>query len=193
VIWVVDDSLYEGMLQSASIRAAEHAFDWPGLLATSLEKWKQCFPSFKAWKNELILPASVNEVTHWVKELRAELQKWLRKSQYSEEVIYAIVKSLDLIHESPIQHISQTDLSKKVNVSKSYFSTSFKEILGISFIHYIQWLSISTAKDMILNTNHPIYWIAEQCGFMDQRYFSKLFKEQTGTLPSELRQSQQNR
>ncbi len=190
-VWVVDDRKFEEMLQMAKQMTAES--DWKKLLAEGVEQWKQYYPKFPAWSAYTDLPKTTNEIVEWLKKLRIELQKWLRKSAYSEDIIYAIVKSLELIRESFVQHISQTELCKKVNISKSYFSTSFKEILGISFIHYLQWINIGRAREMILNTNHPIYWIAEQCGFMDQRYFSKLFKEQTGLLPSELRQQQQGR
>jgi two-component system, response regulator YesN len=190
VLWVVDDRVYEDLLQAAVAFPADQAVDlsW---FAAAFERWKLSFPIFTDWKVEAELPANPAQLMYWVKELRGDLQRWLRKSQYSEDVIYAIVKSLDMIHENP--DISQTELSKKVNVSKSYFSTSFKGIMGISFTHYIQCISIGRAKEMIQNTNHPIYWIAEQCGFSDQRYFSKLFKEQTGILPSELRQNLHNR
>jgi two-component system response regulator YesN len=193
VLWVMDDHLFIDLLQATAEIPDNQASDLGSFVAGVFERWKQCFPIFIDWKVEAGLPANAAQFIPWVKDLRVELQRWLRKSQYSEEVIYAIVKSLELILDSPIQHISQAELCKKVNVSKSYFSTSFKGILGISFTHYLQWISIGRAKEMILNTNHPIYWIAEQCGFNDQRYFSKLFKEQTGTLPSELRQHQQNR
>jgi two-component system, response regulator YesN len=193
VLWVVDDRIFDQLFQAAAAIPADQIVDLSRLIAAALESWQLSFPIFTDWKIEDGLPTRSDQLLLWIKELRGELQRWLRKSQYSEDVIYAIVKSLDMIHENPVQHISQTELSKKVNISKSYFSTSFKGILGISFTHYLQWISIRRAKVMIENTNHPIYWIAEQCGFSDQRYFSKLFKEQTGSLPSELRQNLLNR
>ncbi|WP_162463191.1 response regulator [Paenibacillus psychroresistens] len=193
VIWVVDDRIYEELIHDSVAISTDHIVDWSSIVASSFESWQLSFPVFTDWKTDGGLPTRLDQLLIWVKELRIELQRWLRKSQYSEDVIYAIVKSIDMIHENPAAHISQTELSKKVNISKSYFSTSFKEILGISFTHYLQRVAIERAKAMIENTNHPIYWIAEQCGFSDQRYFSKLFKEQTGILPSELRQNLHNR
>jgi two-component system response regulator YesN len=190
LLWIVDDTKFD-LLQTCMIRAGtEVNFEWPEVMIGALQHWKNCFPQYKIWGTAPERLFAQLQAIEWIKEIRTGLQSWLRQSLYSEEVIYAIVKAVEHIQETNGFHVRQSDICRQVNLSKSYFSISFKDIMGISFIHYVQRKSIEDAKAMLRKTNHPIYWIAEQCGFMDQRYFSKMFKEQTGLLPSEFRQKE---
>nr|WP_306220234.1 response regulator [Cohnella sp. WQ 127256] len=186
VSWVLDDAEFQELTRTLGVALNHPAPQWSRNWMDAVEKWKMSFPMYPDWSSYSIAATS-EELFHNMKQLRTGIQAWLRRSKYTEEVIHSIVSSLDFMHNSSNQHLSQSYVSDQVNLSKSYFSKSFKEILGISFIHYLQLASMNVAKEMLLNTNHPIYWVAEQCGFMDQRYFSKIFKDQTGMLPSEFR------
>ncbi|OUS78099.1 hypothetical protein B1748_04865 [Paenibacillus sp. MY03] len=111
----------------------------------------------------------------------------LRSSLYSEEVLQSIIKAIDYIHDHIGDKLQQADLSRTFNMSRSYFSRCFKEIVGIPFVNYVQELSIRQAEHLLTTTNHPIYWIAEKCGFSDEKYFSRMFREKRGMLPTEYR------
>lgn len=43
------------------------------------------------------------------------------------------------------------------------------------------------AKSLLLETTLPVCEIASRSGFEDDRYFSRLFRERIGKLPSEFR------
>lgn len=72
-------------------------------------------------------------------------------------------------------------------MSRSYFSQCFKEIAGKTFNDYLRQLRVEKAKEYLLYTNKTIVWIAENTGYMDEKYFSRSFREQIGILPSEFR------
>ncbi|MBM7565074.1 response regulator transcription factor [Paenibacillus sacheonensis] len=187
VQWVMDDAAFAALADAVAELEVGGA-SGPGassLLAAAMERWRRSFPMF-AWERQSGPPDE--EAGAWLRTLRGELAAWLRGSAYSEDVIKAIVKAVDLIQEQPGLHRKQSEISRSVNLSKSYFSTSFRDITRLTFTHFLQAASLQAAKELLLATNHPVYWIAERCGFTDQRYFSKLFKEQTGLLPSEYRQ-----
>jgi two-component system response regulator YesN len=145
------------------------------------------------WQREPAPPAEPEALEMWWRELRGNVQGWLRRSGYSEDVISAIVRAVEQIVSQAEAHLKQSEISKAVNLSKSYFSTSFRDITRMTFTQFLQTVTIGNACEMLLLTNYPVYSIAEKCGFADQRYFSKMFKDQTGLLPSEYRQAHQAR
>ncbi|RXZ76641.1 response regulator [Paenibacillaceae bacterium] len=182
LLWVVDDNKFSMMRNALVQEPAEIQQKLPEYV----KLWQRYLSSYPNWGAHSNTPMNSCD-TAWLEEIRRGIQQWLRKTTYSEEVIYAVVRSLELIHQSPVDELSQTDICGKVNLSKSYFSKVFKEIVGISFVYYLQRIYIDSAKQLLQNTNHPVYWIAERCGFSDTRYFSKVFRELTGMLPSDYR------
>ena len=115
---------------------------------------------------------------------RAQLED---SSKYSEEIVHAIMGSVRYIKDNLLKGINQYDVAKAANMSRSYFSTSFKDIMGVSFSEYTKKVRVHAAKEMLSQTNRQIYWIAEQLGFKDEKYFSRMFREKTGATPSEYR------
>jgi two-component system response regulator YesN len=185
--WVLDDARFAAFQEAVRDMQPAEAPELNKALAAALERWKMSLPMFD-WDREPALPLAPAAAETWLLELRGRVQQWLRRSHYSEDVIAAVVKAVDLIVEQRGAHAKQGEISQSVNLSKSYFSTSFRDITRMTFTQFLQNVSVYAARDMLLLTNHPVYLIAEKCGFADQRYFSKIFKELTGLLPSEFRQ-----
>ncbi|RED64848.1 response regulator [Cohnella lupini] len=187
VLWIVDDELFGELVGVLAASAGESAGDIVSVLQDAMERWRRSFPAFN-WDTVASSPVSAGAAERWLHAIRVEVGAWLRKSAYSEDVIRSILKAVDRIAEQPGTQGKQEEISRSVNLSKSYFSTSFRDITRMTFSHFLQATSVYAARDLLESTNHPVYWIAERCGFADQRHFSKLFKEQTGFLPSEYRQ-----
>lgn len=85
-----------------------------------------------------------------------------------------------------------TDLSLKtfakyLNVNASYLSTLFSKEVGMPLSEYVNSARIFHAKKLLLGTDLPIKSIAEQCGFADTHYFSRVFRKVEGTSPGEYR------
>jgi AraC-like DNA-binding protein len=78
-------------------------------------------------------------------------------------------------------------LAKAHNINASYLSSLFKKETGKNITEYINLKRISTAKRLLKTTNLQIQTIAQYCGILDIRYFSKLFKKHCGISPSEYR------
>lgn len=87
-----------------------------------------------------------------------------------------------------------TDLSLKafakyLNINASYLSTLFSTEVGMPLSEYVNNSRIFHAKKLLLGTNLPIKSIAEQCGFSDTHYFSRVFRKVEGTTPNAYRKS----
>ncbi|MGL4737683.1 MAG: response regulator transcription factor [Cellulosilyticaceae bacterium] len=95
-----------------------------------------------------------------------------------------IVKALEYIHQNYNKEISLKSIATYVNLSPNYFSTLFKKEMGQSLVDYIMALKIERAKEL-LKSNLLFYQIAEEVGFSEETYFSKIFKVKTGMSPRE--------
>lgn len=184
LLWILDDERYRHLAEAL---AAEP--DSVRGIHEALAEWQRYLQPFPLWEQAANRSGLLSSEA-WLEETRKELRRWLRRSAYSEEIIASIVRSLELMRqEQDNGEISQSDICKKVGISKGYFSKAFRDIVGVSFSHYAQHVHIEAAKEWLVSTNHAVYWIAERCGFADTRYFSKVFREHTGMLPSEYRQA----
>lgn len=121
------------------------------------------------------------------KKIRINNEKLTNRHHYSESIVESIENAIKYIEDNICKKITQSMVAKEVNVSRSYFSKCFKDLLGISFSDYVREKKIKKAGEYLLNTSKPVYWIAQRVGFDDEKYFSRVFKEFTGFLPTEYR------
>ncbi|GHI00027.1 response regulator transcription factor [Neobacillus kokaensis] len=123
----------------------------------------------------------------WLEKIRNHLQGTLKKSPYSNEVVSSIMRAIEIIHRDISSEVKLKDVANEVHLSQSYFSQCFRNIVGIHFNDYVRNIRISSAKALLHDTNKPIYWVASQIGYHNEKYFSKIFRKYTGMLPSEYR------
>lgn len=79
--------------------------------------------------------------------------------------------------------VSVEDIARSFHMSRSYFTTKFKEATGISPYAYLKRCRISAAKGLLANTNHTVQAISEYCGFNSCSAFIRSFRSATGTTP----------
>ncbi len=79
------------------------------------------------------------------------------------------------------------DFAAEQLLHPNYFSTVIKQKTGKMVKTWIAEKAISEAKAYLARSQYPIQHIADQLGFGDAAHFSRFFKNQTGTSPSEFR------
>jgi AraC-like DNA-binding protein len=84
--------------------------------------------------------------------------------------------------------LSLREIAKASGLSAPYFSTIFKEEMGENLSNYLNRLRIEKAAAMLITTGLPISEIAKICGFEDQSWFSKIFKNNTNLTPGKYRE-----
>ncbi|MFN2305084.1 MAG: response regulator [Anaerolineales bacterium] len=87
--------------------------------------------------------------------------------------------------------LKMSKVAEKFNVSPSYFSTIFRQELGVTFRDYLGKLRINRAKELMRTTNLKCSEVAFQSGFSDSHYFSFVFKKKTGLTPLQFRAKSQ--
>lgn len=81
--------------------------------------------------------------------------------------------------------ITMEDAADYFGISKDYFGKLFKQNFGISFNHFYSVLKVEYAKTLMREHNYKAYEISEMLGYSSRDYFTKIFKEVTGTTPTE--------
>ena len=97
--------------------------------------------------------------------------------------------SISYIKSNYNQKIYVSDLAKISGVSESYYRRSFKKEYGLTPVDFINNYRIKCAKEKIFSGYYTMAYIAELCGFSDQKYFNRVFKEITGLSPLEYKRS----
>ena len=85
------------------------------------------------------------------------------------------------------ERISLKKVSKIINLSEYYFSTLFKNEVGVEFSHYVRLIRINKAKTQLRKGKSPIKNISYDVGFKHVSNFSRTFKTNVGISPSEYR------
>ena len=88
------------------------------------------------------------------------------------------------------EKLSLDQICAEVGLSKYYFIREFKKTTGMTPITFINSLRCEDAKKFLLQRKSSVHEIAMQCGFENDSYFSKIFREYTGVLPTEYRDRQ---
>lgn len=87
--------------------------------------------------------------------------------------------------------ISRLDLSREFGLTPQHVNYLFKRELGLSPTQYIHRQRIVQAWWLLQQKDMKISEIAQQVGFPDVFYFSKLFKKNTGLAPSQVQSRKQ--
>ncbi len=79
------------------------------------------------------------------------------------------------------------DIARELYFENSYLRRTYKSITGMTIINRLEEIRLSRAKELLKLGEIVQSEIAELCGFSDQYYFSKRFKQVCGETPSEYR------
>ena len=92
-----------------------------------------------------------------------------------------------------MKDISLDEISMIAGYSKSHFSRTFKEKMGVNFSRYLVQVRIENAEKLLTSSNQSIYDISTEVGFNDYSYFSKAFKDTYGLSPKEYRRENKDK
>lgn len=106
------------------------------------------------------------------------------KEEVSITIIHQIVGE---IQERYTENITLTDLAEKYGISISHLSSLIKNELKLPFSEYITARRIQKAKELLRDESLSIAQVAEQTGYNDYFYFTRVFKKSTGISPSKYR------
>lgn len=85
------------------------------------------------------------------------------------------------------EKLTLEETAKAAGYAPSYFSRIFREEMGCTFKDYLAEYRIERSKHLLISGNDSISDICSVVGFPDQSYFTKIFRQYTGTTPDKFR------
>ena len=96
-------------------------------------------------------------------------------------------KAKALLHERLDQPIELKGVADELHVGYAWLRRNFRHHTGLALHQYHLQLRINRAVHLLSGTTAAIKEIADQTGFEDPHYFSRVFKKKTGINPEEWR------
>lgn len=101
----------------------------------------------------------------------------------------SMIEVIDYIALHFSTKITVSTISKFSNLSQQHFCRTFKAFTGKTFNEYLTYYRLEKAYQLVVTTDIPITQIPELTGFCNENYFSRVFKKQFGTTPSNTRKN----
>lgn len=101
--------------------------------------------------------------------------------------IFKLSRTIAYIEKHFAEDITLTDLVRTSGYSERQLTRLFHSTFAASPKQYITKLRIQKAQQLLPDPSHSIGEIAWNCGFVDQNYFSRVFRTETGETPSAYR------
>ncbi len=99
----------------------------------------------------------------------------------NKHLTYAIRYMYRHLHEN----LTLTRLSDELELSKSYLNVIFQKYAHRAPLEFFVHLKMTEACKMLKSTDLHVYEVAQQLGYADPYYFSRLFKKVVGVAPKE--------
>lgn len=98
-----------------------------------------------------------------------------------------IRKALRFIADHYYEQLELAAVADFVQLSPSYFSTLFRQVVGVNFREHLCNVRVEESKRLLLSTDFALGDIAVAVGFSDQSYFCKMFRRVVGMSPGKYR------
>lgn len=102
----------------------------------------------------------------------------------SNNTLQALKTATDYVEQNYRERITVEDLAARSGYSPSHFTRVFSQVYNASPIQYVNQIRIMHAKNLLRTGQYTMSQIAQECGFSNVYYFSRCFKQITGTTPA---------
>ncbi|WP_194927457.1 helix-turn-helix domain-containing protein [Catenulispora pinisilvae] len=99
-------------------------------------------------------------------------------------------RALELLERDAHLPIAIGDIARQLAVSRDTLATAVRELTGSTPTDYRTRLRLNRAKSLLTDTDRPIARIAEDVGYPDPAYFTRIFTKSIGLAPSAFRRQQ---
>ncbi|MDO5425491.1 MAG: response regulator [Eubacteriales bacterium] len=125
---------------------------------------------------------SVGQVVSWLEKLKEGLIEALQDQQ-KKGSNYLVENVKRYVGSNLDKRLTLQDTALTFSISPSYLSQLFKKYAEVGFNEYVSQRKVEKAKEYLKQNQLKIYEIAEQLGFENAFYFSKVFKKFEGCSP----------
>lgn len=126
---------------------------------------------------------SAEEVKQW---MLAQFRNQGEKMDGSRSLSSAVVHAVEYIHENYGDYgLKIEKIAENVGISSSRLSVLFKKEMNCTVNEYLTSFRIVKAKALLQEKRYKIYEIATKVGYGSSQYFSQVFLQKVGVVPTE--------
>ncbi|MFD0680681.1 MULTISPECIES: response regulator transcription factor [unclassified Paenibacillus] len=148
-----------------------------------LGRWKQLAQDQRGDAQTPFLPLWINDLDEWEQMLIHQVHLVIDSMNPHASTGRGIEQIKDYLDKHFHEDTSLTWLAEHFHFSPQYISKRFKEVYHTTIVAYLTDLKMEKAKALLKGTALSIADIANQLGYEDENYFSKVFKKQVGLSP----------
>lgn len=100
-----------------------------------------------------------------------------------------IADCINYIEFNLAEDLTLNNLADQLNMNASSLSAKFKKEVGYTLTDYINQRRVNASLILLVTTNLPIGEVAEKVGYLNENYYSRIFKKIQGMTPREYRMS----
>ncbi|MBQ8162710.1 MAG: helix-turn-helix domain-containing protein [Clostridia bacterium] len=83
--------------------------------------------------------------------------------------------------------IKISDVADYIGINRTYLTSIFRAKMNMSPQEYLMQVRMDRSRELLLNTDVPIYTVAKEVGYSDQLAFSKIFRKKFNLSPEQYR------
>ena len=112
----------------------------------------------------------------------------IQSCEVDNEETDMIVRIKGIVEKQYMKDISLDYVAKQVHLAPAYVSYVFKQETGQSLIKYITDIKMAKARKFLEEKDMKIIQVGKACGYENQSYFNRLFKNYHGVTPKQYRE-----
>lgn len=182
--WIFNEKEFDVLCRETreiSLRSAERIFVKSFHDIQALSGWEGEFPSLD----------SVEEMLNWVHCWRKRIYEVCRSAPRKSDIL-AFAAVILYVDEHIGEELRSENMAEQIGMSRSYFSTRFKEMTGETFHQYVIQRKMKAAAVQIEEGRKSITRIATELGYDNFHYFARVFAREYGCTPAEYRNKRKN-
>lgn len=106
-----------------------------------------------------------------------------------DKTIKKLYEIKQILKENLYRSYSIKELSREVALNENILKSEFKRVFSCSIKEYEINEKMGRAKELLYNSQFPIYQVAEEIGYKNATHFSAAFKKYFGKTPKKFRSS----
>jgi two-component system response regulator YesN len=138
----------------------------------------------------LLKPLDREEIKNVLQNVKDGLDKETtddRKESTEMQGLQVVDYMKDKVNRCYMDDLAVSILADETGYNPSYLSRLFKLETGKGFIQYLTDKRMLASHQLLLETEMTVAEIAKQVGFLDDKYFIKIFKREFSSSPAEYR------
>lgn len=171
-------NLYGLVLHRHSTPQAGQLFQLLGYMHAHIADASQ----YEAWFVQIA--GLLNSINKEVGQQTQRLPAQKRSTQL--EILHRITKLEGALRDHLRTPLCLAEMARLCGMSKYHMLRNFRAVYGCTPNKYLERLRMQKARELLAAGNLPVFEVAQQCGFDDQRYFARRFRKHFGRPPSQL-------